>query len=188
MLEQRETSLSLPVGVVIRRSAGVTRWSKWVWRAVAIVPGAPHSDWKELRSTETHTDFYATTMALELHRSDTEAYRIALSENPPCVFVVMRDGEADAPLDILMVTASPYEGQDYADSGEEIVEKVAMPDGMIAWIQEFVEKHHEDEVFVKRKRDKKRIDLVEDGVGDHRIRQTSDVYRAPVRNRKEVLQ
>ena len=33
--------------------------------------------------------------------------------------------------------------------------------------------------FVKRKRDRKRIDVREDGIGDARIRQTADVYRAP---------
>ena len=27
-----------------------------------------------------------------------------------------------------------------------------MPDGLVAWVQEFCDRHHEDEVFVKRKR------------------------------------
>ena len=82
---------------------------------------------------------------------------------------------------VLLVTASPYEAQDYADSGEEIVEKVPMPPGLVAWVRDFVERHHVEEEFVKRKRDRKRIDLVEDGVGDARIHQDADVYRAPKR-------
>ena len=98
----------------------------------------------------------------------------------------MRETTGDAPLEILLVTASPYEAQDYADTGEELVEKVPMPDGLVAWIRDFVEAHHEDEVFIKRKRDKKRIDQKEDGIGDARIRQTSDVYRAPA-SRKEAM-
>ena len=65
------------------------------------------------------------------------------------------------------------------DTGEDIVEAVPMPPGMVAWVRAFVEKHHAEEKFVKRRRDKKRIDLKEDGKGDARIRQTADVYRAP---------
>jgi hypothetical protein len=99
--------------------------------------------------------------------------------------VVLREADAaDAgapPFDVLLVTASPYEGQDYADSGEELVEKVPMSEGLIAWVRDFVLEHHQDEEFVKRRRDRKRVDLVEDGKGDARIRQASDVYRAPRR-------
>ena len=88
---------------------------------------------------------------------------------------------------ILLATASPYDGQDYAESGEEIVELVPMPDALIGWISDFIEKHHEDEVFIKRKRDKKRTDLVEDGIGDARISQLTDVYRAPTRAKSEAI-
>ncbi len=88
-------------------------------------------------------------------------------------------------MQVLLATASPYEAQDYADTGEELVEKVPMPAGLVAWIRDFVELHHEDEVFIKRRRNKARIDLKEDGIGDARIRQASDVYRAP--SRKETV-
>jgi hypothetical protein len=56
-----------------------------------------------------------------------------------------------------------------------------MPPGLVAWVRDFVEQHHVEEEFVKRKRDRKRVDLVEDGVGDVRIQQDTDVYRAPKR-------
>ncbi|MEC8196291.1 MAG: DUF3305 domain-containing protein, partial [Pseudomonadota bacterium] len=69
--------------------------------------------------------------------------------------------------------------QDYADSGEELLELVPMPEGLVAFLRDFVEEHHEEETFVKRRRDKKRIDLEEDGRGDARISQLTDVYRAP---------
>ncbi|MGB3313720.1 MAG: DUF3305 domain-containing protein, partial [Albidovulum sp.] len=71
------------------------------------------------------------------------------------------------------------EGQDYLDSGDGMVERVTMPEGMVAWLADFVRRHHVEEPFIKRKRDKKRVDLVEDGKGDARIRQLSDVFRAP---------
>ena len=66
-----------------------------------------------------------------------------------------------------------------ADTGEELVEKVLMPEGLVAWVRDYVEAHHEDQVFVKRRRDKERVDLDQNGIGDSRIRQISDVYRAP---------
>ncbi len=124
-------------------------------------------------------EYHAATLPLELFRTDTEAYLHGLSAKVPSIYVVMRPSESDEPLDMVLVTASPYEAQDYTDTGEELVEKVPMPDGLIAWIREFVELHHEDEVFVKRRRDKARVDRKEDGIGDARIRQVADVYRAP---------
>ncbi len=124
-------------------------------------------------------EYHAATVNLELHRTDTDAYLSGLSARDPAIYVVMRPGLDDQPLGVVLATASPYEAQDYADTGEELVEKVSMPEGLIAFIRDFVEKHHEDEVFVKRRRDKKRIDLEQDGIGDARIRQMGDVYRAP---------
>ena len=79
-----------------------------------------------------------------------------------------------------------YDGQDYADNGEDIVELVPMPPALIALVQGWIDKHYEEERFVKRRRNKSRIDLVEDGVGDARIRQATDVYRAP-RPKSETL-
>ena len=31
---------TLPLGIVIRRQPGVTRWARWAFRAVAVLPGA----------------------------------------------------------------------------------------------------------------------------------------------------
>lgn len=169
----------MPLGIVIRREPGVTRWAKHIWKAVAVLPGAGEAHWKELRRDGEVVEYHAATLTLELHRTDTEAYLHGLSAKVPSVYVVMRDGETEAPLDMVLATASPYEAQDYADTGEELVEKVAMPEGLVAWIRDFVNAHHEDDVFIKRRRDKSRVDKKEDGIGDARIRQLADVYRAP---------
>lgn len=157
----------------------MTRWASHVWKAVAVLPGAGTSDWKEMRRVDEAVEFHAATLPLVLYRTDTEAYLHGLSAKLPSIYVIMRPSEGERPLDVVLVTASPYEAQDYADTGEELVEKVPMPDGLIAWIREYVELHHEDEVFIKRRRDKARVDQKEDGIGDARIRQIADVYRAP---------
>lgn len=180
MDNEAEKSIAMPLGVVIRRMPGVTRWATHVWKAVAVLPGAGPADWKELRRDGATVEFHAATPKLELFRTDTEAYLHGLSAKVPAIYVVMREtASAQRPLDIVLVTASPYEAQDYADTGEELVEKVPMTEGLIAWVRAFIELHHEDEVFIKRRRDKARVDRHQDGIGDARIRQVADVYRAP---------
>lgn len=174
-----QKSVTMPLGIVIRRVPGVTRWVSHVWKAVAVLPGAGRAEWKELRRDGDAVEYHAATLPLELHRTDTEAYLHGLSAKVPAIYVVMRQSTGDHPLNMVLATASPYEAQDYADTGEELVEKVPMPEGLIAWIRDFVELHHEDEVFIKRRRDKARVDQKQDGIGDARIRQVSDVYRAP---------
>ena len=133
------------------------------------------------------TEFHAATLPLTLYVSDAEAYAHELEARAPSVYVVLRQNEHtnDLPWMVALVTASPYEAQDYCDSAEELVEKIPMPEGLHSWIASFVDTYYEEEAFVKRRRDKSRVDRVDDGIGDARIRQTSDVYRAP--RRKEVL-
>lgn len=172
-------SRTLPMGVVMRRTPGVTRWAKWAWSVTDVLPGAGPASWKELARTGEATLFHAATLPLTLYPSDTEAYRVELQSEQPSLYVALRAGDGDWPLVPAAVTASPYEGQDYGDSSEDVVERIAMPPGMVAWIAEFIERHHEDEVFVKRQRSKSRVDQVQHGIGDARIAQASDVYRAP---------
>ncbi len=177
--------IEMPVGVIVRKTPGVTRWAKWNWRAVAVLPGAAPADWVELRREGDAVEYHAATLPLNLWADETEAYMVNLSDGQPSVYLVLRnDLDGNRPMDAALITASPFEGQDYADTGEEIVEKIPMTEGLIAWVRDFTFEHHRDEVFIKRRRDKKRTDLVEDGKGDARIRQTSDVYRAP----RKVLQ
>ena len=174
---------SIPLGVVIRRSPGVTRWAKYAWKAVAVLPGAAGANWKALRTEGDITEFHAATLPLELFVSDTEAYMHELHAREPSIYVVLRpdDSRTDVPWKVVLVTASPYEAQDYCDSSEELVEKVPMPEGLKAWVGEFVATHHQAEEFVKRRRNNLRVDQIDNGVGDPRISQATDVYRAPGR-------
>lgn len=180
-------SQTIPVGVVIRKSPGVTRWAKWAWRVVGILPGAGPADWKVLRRDGEVVEYHAATLPLDLYVSDTEAYAHELQTREPSLYVVLSPDASvkETPWKVTLVTASPYEGQDYCDSAEVMVEKVAMPEGMQAWIGDFLTRHHEEETFIKRKQKKTRVDDVEDGIGDPRIAQQSDVYRSP-RLRKEA--
>ncbi|MDP2738653.1 MAG: DUF3305 domain-containing protein [Pseudorhodobacter sp.] len=127
-------------------------------------------------------EYHAATLQLDLWSSGTEAYLVALAARIPGVVVVLHptsDPAAAVPWVPALITASPYDGQDYMDSGDSLIEMVPMPPGLIAWVRDFVSAHHVEVPFVKRRRDAMRIDLVEDGKGDARIYQFSDVYRAP---------
>lgn len=177
----------MPLGIVMRKTPGVTRWVRWNWSPVAVLPFAEPADWKLLRRDGECEEYHAATLPMTLHAADAEAYRHGLSTQTPAIYVVMRPGTGDAPLDFVTVTASPYEGQDYADTSEDIVEKVPMSDGVIAFVRDFADKHYEEEVFVKRKRKNARVDRSEDGKGDARIPQIADVYRAPTSARKVRL-
>ena len=188
MIHNPNAYKTMPIGIVLRRRPGVTRWVPWHWTAVAVLPGAGATEWRELRREGDVVEYHGATLPLELHGAETEAYLNGLSADIPSLYVVMRETEEDGdyPLDVLLVTASPYEAQDYTDSGEEIVEKVPMPHGLVAWVRDFVEQFHEHEVFVKRVRDKKRVDLSQDGIGDPRIGKVADIYASPTLKRRRL--
>lgn len=183
MPAQPKSERSMPVGVVLRRSPGVTRWADWAWKVSALLPGAAPAEWRELRRAGEVIEYHAATRMLQLFAAETEAYLHGLTARVPGLFTVLRRGAGPRPLEVLLVTASPYEAQDYADNGEDIVEKVPMPPGLIAWIGEFVEEFHEDEEFIKRRRDRLRVDGLQDGIGDPRIGTVGDVYASPALKR-----
>jgi hypothetical protein len=154
VMERRQT---MPLGVVLERREIDHPWQKHRWRAVAVIPGAPAiPGWRELARGDHFVRWHAATLPLELHRTETEAYRVNLSGKTPAVFVVLRKiapsentaGNAIAPF---LVTASPYEAEGYLE-GEDVVEVTPLPEGLIAWVDAFVQRHHVDEPFVKRKR------------------------------------
>lgn len=155
---ETERRIAMPLGVVVERHELDNRWQKWRWQPVGVIPGAPPLDaWKELARGERWVRWHAATLPLELHRKETEAYKVGLSTHPPKVYVVLRRAAAPEPgreMTPFLVTASPFEAQDYLDSGEDVVEGVAMPEGVVAWVQAFVDRHHVDEPFKKRKRDR----------------------------------
>ncbi|ROQ44228.1 uncharacterized protein DUF3305 [Marinobacter sp. 3-2] len=181
----------LRVGAVVRRSPGVTRWVKEIWKPVAVIPGAPDAFWKELVREEDVVDYHASTVTMELFRADVEGYLVSLNMAVPSVWIIMdKDVTSQSPSGwvVSTITASAHEALDALDSGESIVEAVPIPESMAAWIKEFIDMHYIEEPFKKRRRDEVRVDGAEDAKGDPRIRQESDVYRAPANIKKPRIQ
>lgn len=148
----------MPVGVVIERRALNNPWQKWRWSTVAIIPGAaPVEEWREIERSGEAVRWHAATLPLELHRKETDAYRDNLNASAPGIYVVLRTipgGAADRAVQPFKVTASTYEAQDHLDIGEDIVTRVALTQGLRAWIEAFIARHHTPEPFKKRRRER----------------------------------
>ena len=108
-----ERRISMPLGVVVERREIDNRWQRFAWRPVAVIPGAPPvAEWRELVRGERFVRWHAATLPLELHRTDTEGYRVNLSGRVPAVSVVLRKVQPSArtagnELAPFAVTASP---------------------------------------------------------------------------------
>src|SRR5688572_11435120 len=112
-----ERRSSMALGVVVERREIDNRWQRWSWKAVAVIPGAPPVDaWRELVRGDRFVRWHAATLPLELHRAETEAYRVNLSGRSPAIYVVLRNVESSertAGNDVapFTVTASPYDAE-----------------------------------------------------------------------------
>jgi hypothetical protein len=62
---------------------------------------------------------------------------------------------------------SPFEAQDFLDTGEDVVEAIEMVAPLRAWLEDFVAAHHVEEKFIKRQRD--RVDIKQEKFGQEPI-------------------
>ena len=159
--------ISMPVGIVVERRELQNRWQKVAWKPIGVLPGAgPIKESRVLLRGEGWVHYHMATLPLELHRKETLAYKTNLNDNPPRLYVVLHtieEPDADEEVRPFLVTASPFQAQDYLDAGDDIIEGVTMPDAVVAWISAFCDHHHVDEPFKKRKR--KRYDPNDVGFG-----------------------
>jgi hypothetical protein len=144
----------MPVGVILERRKASNPWDEFVWRAVAIVPGAaPTADWTVVREAPEGIQFFAGTFELELHPKETGRYRDNLRSPAPSAYVAWLRDPGGNPHGILIrhVTVSPGDAEGYMDA-VSIVEAVPLPDVVHAWLTDYVAAFHVEEVFYKRPR------------------------------------
>ncbi len=162
-----DKQISMPVGIVVERRELQNRWQKVAWKPIGVLPGAPAiGESKVLLRGEGWVHYHMATLPLELHRRETLAYKTNLNDRTPRLYVVLRvseDPDDTEEVRPFLVTASPFQAQDYLDAGDDIIEGVTMPDAVVAWVQAFCDHHHVDEPFKKRKR--KRYDPDDVGFG-----------------------
>ena len=168
LIKQKE--LSLPLGVIVEKRASSHAWQDHIWLPIAVFQTDDlNADWKVMMEGEGFTRYHAATAYLNLHRKETDALNLNL-EGEGEIYVVLSEDESEnakMPYKVHLVTASSYEAQDYLDTGEDIIEKVPMPEPIAALIAAFANEHHVEEKFIKRKRDK--LDLKEHKFGKQPI-------------------
>lgn len=162
----REKSLSreltIIVGVLAEKRKAVSRWATDYWIPVSVTanPGGLEEGDVVVRD-ETLTRYYMGTAELTCHAAETEAYVHNFNSRTPALYVVLRrDEEGTHPLPwyVHSVTASPYMAQDYEDSAEDIIERVSIPPEIGNAIMDFTDTYHVERPFVKRRRDKVKVE------------------------------
>jgi hypothetical protein len=147
-------SIAIPVAVLVERRPGVTAWAEWSWRAAEVLEEAPEvPPWTVLRQEEGRTLFFAGTALVELHPTDTTNYKHNIEGQQPSIWVVLRPCEAEPGFALQCVTVDAGEAHVYADVGNDLLELLPMPPGLLAVTRDFVARHHKERGFWKRRRD-----------------------------------
>lgn len=176
------------VRVIIERQPMDNPWISHKWAVHDLIPldlsaglGAlPSGDiaLRPLHNAASDLDLYMADIRIDLHHAEAEAYAENLQSSDPAIYVVLRrsdDADEDdtdehsAEMRLFDVSLSPYNIQDYEDCGEDQIEKLPLQGPIAQFVEAFVEQHFTPEVFVKRKRDKARIDADTQRGGDRRL-------------------
>lgn len=143
---------TLRVGVLAIRRPPVTKWGAGELRASGVLPQEPEAAPHSLLSTENGVEtWYLGGRDLVLYSGDTSHHRDNLASGRPAIWVALR-GDDPARAQIINVTADPYEGEGYASDLDLKVEAVPMPDQIRETVAAFIEAHHVEMPFKKRKR------------------------------------
>lgn len=146
----------IAVGLVLECIAPSNPWGTHHWLPVQILAGALETPpWTELSRGSDRARYFAGTFVIKLYSTDTAYYRDNLVAERPKLWVAMRPEGPEPPIEIIAVTADPTEGEGYTQTGTNVVEVIDMPIAVAAEIAAFVEAHHVERVFEKRKRDKR---------------------------------
>ena len=181
------------VRVIVERQPLENPWISHKWAVHDLIPldisaglGAlPSGDiiLQPLHADSSELDLYMADIRIDLHHAEAEAYAENLQSSDPAIYVVLRriedvdtdeeedsiNGQASADVRLFDVSLSPYNIQDYEDCGEDQIEKLPLQGPIAQFVESFVEQHFTPEVFVKRKRDKARIDADTQRGGDARL-------------------
>ena len=111
---------------------------------------------REEQGTET---WYLGGYGLQLHSGDTGNYRDNLIAVRPSVWVALKGADTPAKAAVVLATVDPYEGEALATDPALVVEAVAMPPDLQARVTDFVERHHVEIPFKKRKRKELDVEL-----------------------------
>ncbi len=187
------------VRLIIERQSIDNKWQSHRWVIHDLVPlelstgdGLPPSNdvhFQRLRQPlgdKAGDALFTAEASLDLHRAEAEAYAENLASSEPAIYAVLRhnedenySGDDDIDIHLAEISLSPYNIQDYEDCGEDQVEKLPLQGPIADFVKEFVEIHFNPEPFIKRKRDKARVDRDQLGGADPRLRRDGDMFQVP---------
>lgn len=147
--------LAIPVGVIAERLKAESKWIDYVWRPANVLEGVPDMQpWTLLEGNSDRALFYAGSAKIDLYVGDAPHYRENLLTGFPKLWVILRPTGIEPPLELVMVTANPFEAEGLTESAADIVEPIPAPESISNVLAAFVEQHYVHEPFFKRKRDK----------------------------------
>lgn len=157
MSSEHPKVISIPLGVTIAREAINNPWQDHIWRPVSVFLDAETvTTWRLLEHRPGYEHFHVATLPLELHRKETAGYIANLTSDAPGIYVVIRPGAAEHDgtelVHVPLITASAHDVEVFGHLGEEVVGRVAMPDAVRELLEAFIDAHHVDEPFRKRRR------------------------------------
>ncbi|HXL47677.1 MAG TPA: DUF3305 domain-containing protein [Xanthobacteraceae bacterium] len=145
----------IAVGVVVERRKAQSPWIDFTWKPIAALPGLPDAlPWTILTQDGDGATFYAGAVEVALYRTETSNYRNNLGTGRPMLWVALRPTGVEPPYEVFGVTADPAEGEAWTEAGSDLVDVVPMPEPVRAAIDAFVAKHHVEQPFHKRERDR----------------------------------
>lgn len=141
------------VGVIVERKPSSSPWTDYAWRVAAIVPEAPGTRDGHILGREGGVALiYAGSAEIEFHRVETGNYRDNLATGRANLWVMLARSSEEPGIRLVSVTADPAEGEAMTEAGDILVEVAAMPRDIAERLALFVETHHVERVFTKRKR------------------------------------
>ncbi|MGL4242451.1 MAG: DUF3305 domain-containing protein [Beijerinckiaceae bacterium] len=148
-------TMTLDVGVVLAKRKSHSKWLDHVWEAHAVLaePGAAETGARLGKAGDDEL-FYAGAATLEAHTIETQFYRDNLASGAPKIWVVLRPQAGDLLPELIKVTCDPTEGEGFSETGWDIVNVCPMPEQIQLALIAFVDTHHVEQPFMKRKRDR----------------------------------
>lgn len=143
----------IPVGVVVERRKAASEWIDFTWHAIGVLPDEPAmKSWTQLHEGAEAIAFFAGSTTIDLYRSETVRYRENLMSGAPGVWVVLSPSDGAWPYTIAAVTVDPAEGESFTEAASNLVEQVPMPETIREAVARFIDEHHVEREFFKRKR------------------------------------
>ena len=147
--------VTIPVGVVVERLKAQSQWVDHIWQPSNVLEGVPDmQSWTLLEGNSERALFYAGRADIGLHAGDAPHYRENLATGYPKLWIILRPTGVEPPLELVMVTADPFEGEGLTEGASDLVEPVPMPESIQATLMAFIDEHYVNEPFFKRKRDR----------------------------------